>query len=767
MDFSTIAFSKGFFYLPFKTFEQHVKNIIDTDLSINGIRNIKPEVISIQAEVMRYGYMFDSKSIYMMNFCLDKSDIENYCSSLAEYLKNTYGDGEFHSLFGNFPATVLDMNDYEFYLKQICHYLSGGVYPYDYNIGQEEYSKYSQNLCDSYKVITLIDTKSFCDICKDICSAQQSLTLYDKEIVLYFCNNYEKLPAADTSYFIPNDVPFKETACMLITNGLCVPKTVTDVLRAAVYMSGGDISLADPCKFKKFSRSERRFILSMLDKVANTSNMDDYAEMKQHYNSWIRLGEILHPGEFIKYPNAMRAFMMLRNNAKYIKTFESDLFRAYKANDLDSMLFLLKKQPGKFARNLDWIIRTRKNLIDAMKVVNAFTSVIDKVSIKVIYELIEYYNKRNEPFFLDNRNVFTKGARKPTKIKSLQPIDADVRRALLNDLTTTLMNYFTKTKDSLKDKIVVLDKNLTNIMLPTNMRSMNIAPGQQTRGTKIPLKADKDVLRLYVHWQDPHGNFDLDLSTVGYSADFERIFTMSWNTDRLYKNQDVIGIFSGDVRHKVGNCAEYMDISIKKAKSNKIRYIVGCVSDYDCSGFTNMNAWAGVMFRDEFGTPGEKTWAPDTVANGFKIMNPKANNIIMTIIDLEEMCMYVVDEDFGGTPVISQFTDDIIKEAKFIERIKYVVFPKYFNAFKLIQLNARSRFAEVEVHSHEEILKLKEQMSKLPEFKSKLSKYNDISPKQAKEYLILKKTIDLLESVIVVDYDDISLDYTKLFKWMF
>lgn len=46
-------------------------------------------------------------------------------------------------------------------------------------------------------------------------------------------------------------------------------KTATDVLRLAVALSEGDVSLASSVRFKKFNRAERRFLLGLLEQCGN------------------------------------------------------------------------------------------------------------------------------------------------------------------------------------------------------------------------------------------------------------------------------------------------------------------------------------------------------------------------------------------------------------------------------------------------------------------------------------------------------------------
>ena len=69
--------------------------------------------------------------------------------------------------------------------------------------------------------------------------------------------------------------------------------TATDVLRLAVAMSDGDVSLAEPTKFRSFCRSERRMLLRLTGHSG-----DPTADMLRWKERWKRLGEKLHPGDY-------------------------------------------------------------------------------------------------------------------------------------------------------------------------------------------------------------------------------------------------------------------------------------------------------------------------------------------------------------------------------------------------------------------------------------------------------------------------------------
>lgn len=794
MNFSTIALSKGYFFVENTTKPE----IVDSVEFIKSLEKLTPEVIDIQAEVMKYGYMFDTESLCTL-INMPAEDLLKYSKSLSKYLADTYGDGRFVSLFGNFPANVLMLSDEEIFVHQIFHYLTGGAYvPAEFlsDNADIELSKehFATCLRDSYKLIKFADAETLAGVCKNICNAQQSLTSYDKDVVVYFCENYKSLGLPMDSFF-PEEIPFKETLCLVASELEEYPlTTATDVLRLAVYMSGGDVSLPPVPKvidygwtvekatradkaaynFIRFSRAERRFILSKLETILTTKKAENvYADMKKYANKWIRLGEVIHPGEYAKaYPETARAFYMIRDMKKYIETYNSRVNAARKIG-YKEWIKVLAERPGEFARSIDAVLR--KNLDNAAEIIDAFTNSLSGVSMKVLYELIKYYHVRNR--IPEKRIVIIKSNnRGPQRIKDLEALPEDVRMSVLNVVVEELGKRFLA-KGPMENRYV-FEKGIENIALPVNMRSMNIMPGQLPRGSKIPISNNTGLLRLYCRWEDPHGEYDLDLSCSLYKDDYTLDSTVSWNRhyDRRTSNNKYGAnvLFSGDVRHRVGNCAEYIDIDVESLKKDKVRYIVANVHDFDGQGFEKKNSWGGVMELEEFGKI-DNTWVPSSINCGFKLKS-KCTNILMTIVDLEEMVMYVVDEDTAGIPVASTATGAY---AEVINR--YVRSATFFNTLSLMEFNVKSRngqyttmesaaFAEAKESTECSLTYLKKLRE---EYKAIRDKYindgeNQNSVHTADRLIaIIDRRISELEKIKFISYADMAADYTSIFEWMF
>ena len=322
-------------------------------------------------------------------------------------------------------------------------------------------------------------------------------------------------------------------------------------------------------------------------------------------------------------------------------------------------------------------------------------------------------------------------------------------------------------------KVVVdiLEDSLADIALPKNMRSMNFMPGQQARGSRIKIDNKTGILRCYCRWTDKLGEYDLDLSTQFFDENFKYKTSISWNTGYRRENW---AIFSGDVIRRKGNCAEYIDVDINGAIAAGCRYLVASVNDFSGGGFALKDTWAGVMERDTFGTPGEVTWAPETITTGFRLTSV-CTNVVMAIIDLWDMYMYVVDEDTTGVPVASQNLSVIGTILK-----RYMYQNRYFNALSMMTTNFKIRNANVKVLTSEkfaEQVKWYDDMRKkykkmIHEYEEILADTSELLPSKVEDLRKTKETLeglynDIKNNVIKISYNDIANDYTSLLQLMF
>ena len=170
-------------------------------------------------------------------------------------------------------------------------------------------------------------------------------------------------------------------------------RTVTDVLRLAVALAGGDVSLAEPCRFPSFSRAQRRRLLRLLDAVGRVQDGRDSAEeMARRSERWKRLARHLRPGDYAhRFP---RAAELLRQVAlgRTELGFGSHLEEALARSDVEGALRLLSVRPGVFARRLNQLLRLCADDAARKHVVAEFSRVAPEVSLPVLVRLWEYFS---------------------------------------------------------------------------------------------------------------------------------------------------------------------------------------------------------------------------------------------------------------------------------------------------------------------------------------------------------------------------------------
>ncbi|HEX8834448.1 MAG TPA: hypothetical protein VF719_09620, partial [Abditibacteriaceae bacterium] len=273
---------------------------------------------------------------------LSLEELEVFYAMLTAALRDLVGDHvKWKPFYPNFPTQVMEMSEARLYLNAIFHYLTNQKIPF---------VKQERPILDEktqLKVIDLGSVEDFEAIFRDSVGAKTSIPPTDKTDVRWFVSNYKD----DIVRLMPDAVVNRENLAFVgaallqeTTVGAdwvrSMVTTATDVLRLAVALNGGDVSLAnrgaaikaardqqqallanaekypehaayfkqmveasrahqkaqaDLNKFGKFSRSQRKLLLQLLEGCPNATE-----DMLRWQELWVRLGERLHPGEYAK-----------------------------------------------------------------------------------------------------------------------------------------------------------------------------------------------------------------------------------------------------------------------------------------------------------------------------------------------------------------------------------------------------------------------------------------------------------------------------------
>lgn len=637
---SVIALQKGMFYLD------------DYRPSLAATQEI-PMAYTMQAELMQLGYMLNNEALENLKGVYSE-DIIRYHNEVIPYLIYIKGDGDYRPLYDGFPQQVMEMSDMELFANAIRHYASHGQWvPNSYTQAKPTAFEHS-----NYKMLHPCSEGEFNRIFTDILSVNQSITPMDKEVVKWFLKNvhWETLEP-----LFPKEIPFKENLCFLLsTDGvLFLDFTYTDILRTATYMSGGDVSLAENTRFH-LGNKQRKWIMKMLEVKARENGkvgqafLDSLEDLKKHRNKWLSLFNHIHADSkrfrTPMYENAQRVVEILRFHEKKIQTWNAKVENSWLSTHRYE---LLQQRPGEFARRLnkllsDCFVNESKVWKETAmnQVLGQFAAVANKISNKVLFELYTYFEGRRED--QKQRTVFIKGARKPVKLEPLEKLPKGIVDRVQEVILNAVKSKFAAWPQMGK---VIIDEQLKNIPLPTNMRSISETDKPVVRGTRMPINVGHTkVVRFYVHWKDANGNEDLDLSAtflgMGQKAH------VAWNQNYNLVMRDLrtgkvmtethVAVHSGDVRHRKGDCAEYIDIDIKNALRCGFRYVLVDVRNYNGGSMKSVNPAFGYMEREH--PEANTAWVPNTVAASWRLQS-EAIACLAVMIDLEAMEYIPLDID--------------------------------------------------------------------------------------------------------------------------
>lgn len=526
----------------------------------------------------------------------------------------------FKPMYPNFPSQVMNMSDARLYWNALWHYLTDGrFFPAS---EKEPRPPLSENL--NLQLLGLGTIEEFDKIFTQLASANTSLSQQDRDDLQWFVTSYRD----DIVRLLPEKVPHREVRATLCARLIeltseartRVPQlcdTATDVLRIAVALSGGDISLAEPGNFRRFSRSERRTLLKILDSQKNI--VEDMLRWK---GRWIRLGERLHPGEYSRaYPQAAEAFNILRNNLP-AATFNSRVENAIEHHNLQEILSLLRTRPGDFARKLDHILRLAGPAGNV--VVKDFTSVSTKVSTPVLLQVKHHFASRNSR--RDLRIFLPKGdvAKAQATVDQLPKLEPAVCNAIEAACAMTLKERFAKLPPLRK---CYLDPELKNFLVPFSQRSASKSLRTAARGSRLPLP-QADTLRFFVWWKNGRSRTDLDLSAVMFDKDFCFVSAVTF-----YNLKNFGGHHSGDIVDAPEGASEFIDVSRERCREAGVRYVVMTINSYTAQSYCDLpECFAGWMGRAKPNS-GE-IYEPKTVHDKLDISS-NAKIAIPAIFDLQ------------------------------------------------------------------------------------------------------------------------------------
>lgn len=670
------------------------ENILDLSIEENILEQNKRNaaIASIVKNISSYGYLLDSNMIEKLKNTTYE-EIVNWYLNIRTIITDVVGLREhMEPLYKNFPQEVMATDESEMYIASLIYFLSHNTIS-----PSEEKSRPELTEFRNLTIISESDKSIYNTILTNLLSSKISFGEIDKADVTYFVKNDEKFYD-----LLPSSIPNKEN--LITLTKVCIDnfgyedtrtialtsvyKTATDILRLATALSDGDISLSTKTKYVHFKKNERRFLLQLLDNVKYPLE-----DMCRYKNNWISLGEILHPGDYAnRYKNAYDNFSKLRGNTK-IKKFNGKVNEAFENKNLKALLKLLSSRPGEFGRSLDRCLSSFNTNEEIDEILNAFENVADKIESTVIISLMQHMKDRKNT--MDSRIFFPKG--KISKAffidNNLKEISESVIDKTIEICEKALVSIYS-TKESMGK--VYLDENLKDYMFPMTLRNTSRALKPMARGSKMKLKDNCNVARMFLYWKQTKDqyNVDLDLSVVLLDSDYKLINTCYYGNLSNIKIKNLGCYHSGDVREAPEGAAEYIDLDLKTLKDNGVSYVLTCVHSFTHQPFYELEeAFVGIMEREK---PNDgQIFEPSTVVTKSDLITEQETSLSM-MLNIEDNSITWLDLGADVHHVDGVVNNINSNKGNIIPMTKAFVQRNFVSIYDLINLNTKARGILVE-----------------------------------------------------------------------
>lgn len=572
-------------------------------------------IATVMMNLSYYGYALNVEG-YKSLTQLGPVMLAAWWSEVEKELKSITGEdrkiGDF-VVYKNFPAEVLEKSAAEYWIPQIMIYWG---FPKEF-FTEEVAPRERMNEQPRVAVLHPCRRDTLQNILNSYCQSPARWKDQEFEDVLFLAKN---LPVNVAK------LAFKENLVRLVSTFVVegravILNTATDVLRLAVGLSDGDVSLREKCKFISFKKPHRRFLLSLLEKCNNIN--EDVARRPE---LWKRLLHQLHPGDYkAQFPRVCQVMNDLYHGR--LSTFNSKVEILLRDKQAE-VLGLLSDRPGEFRRRL---IHTLD--LFGEKAADAFIqeAVLGKLTTAQAVSLrsfLETVSARDFRIFPPKGN-WNKAQVVPAR---------KVEEKHLSTLSKALGQLITKRIP----KVKVLDSATRLIKLPNN--GGEVSP--YARGTVFPIPDDIQFIRSASYWRFQGRTAWFDNGWNFFSENWKACGTIAWNIP-MYA--DGAAAFSGDPLNSQdaeGRATQLIDLYPKRLLSAGVRYAIWNVLCYSSIPFSKAEVFAALQWGEDAQKGG--LFEPSRTQLALPLTGDQLTKYIV-LIDMEKREMIYLDANLQGS----------------------------------------------------------------------------------------------------------------------
>lgn len=634
-------------------------------------------VAVVQKETEHLGYVLSDALVSRLS-TLSVPQLTHFLRGLLKDLRPQVGAHRVHEpLYPGFPQQVLQLSEAQLYLNAVQHYLSLRRLrrlPRDDDNSSSRPPLLHGKAPREIDLGTLDDFES---IFTRLASSKSSLSADDKADVAWFVRQYRQ----DIYRLLPEKLPFKENLALVgarllehapgsATEAFLAGqmRTATDVLRLAVALSDGDVSLAKATKFRSLPRARRKLLLGLVERAGEPTE-----DMLRWPERWKRLGEVLHPGEFAqRFAKTAAAFAVLRDGLPF-RSFNGLVETQLRAGQALQAAATLQMRPGELARRLDHLLRTAPT---SAEVIDSYASVAARVSTPVLLQVLAHFQHRGQNPL---RAFFPKGdVANAFALQDARPaLPAQAAAQVIRVCEQMLIERFAKLP-ALGNCYV--DPELRYHLVPLTQRSASRSLRTLVRGSR-PAMPDSRFIRLFLWWMNGRGRTDVDLSAALFDKDFRFVDVLAY-----YKLKNYGGHHSGDIVDAPKGAAEFIDLDLDRLRAMNVRFVVMTLNSFTLQPYCDLpECFAGWMARHDLNS-GE-VFEPRTVEDRVDIASD-TQICLPAAFDLIERRVIWMDVALKANPRWNNVHNNLSGVSLMLRALSSLPKPDLFTLFSL---HARAR----------------------------------------------------------------------------
>ena len=231
--------------------------------------------------------------------------------------------------------------------------------------------------------------------------------------------------------------------------------------------------------------------------------------------------------------------------------------------------------------------------------------------------------------------------------------------------------------------------------MPLNSRSVSDTKRTFSRGSRIKIKEDTNILRSFIYWV----GYDVDLSATLFDAELNNTNHISFTNLELTNNkEEQYANHSGDIRNAPKGASEFIDFDLDKLP-NECKYIAFSVHVYSGKTFKeHETAFFGFMNRNKLN--GKELYAPQDVQ--FKVdLNGEFYDETIVVYDVDNREFVWIDMPVSTNRRVSVCENST---TAFVSNMEAMLHMKRPSLYDLAYLNAKARGEIVDDKSEADIV---------------------------------------------------------------